>query len=56
MKSKEQLINEIEEKNRALLEMLSISDLEELLGKTEKAEKRANYVKNLLSKLDDEEE
>lgn len=56
MKSREQLIEEIEEKGRVLYKLLSIKELEELLSEYEKTINRVNYVKNLLSKLDDEEE
>lgn len=56
MKSKEQLINEIEEKGRVLCKLLSTKELEELLSEYEKTINRVNYVKKLLSKLDYEEE
>ena len=55
MKSKEQLINEIEEKNRILYKMASVSDLEGILKDLEKALKTVKYFKELLEKIDIDE-
>lgn len=55
MKSKEQLINEIEEKMRMLYEMSSIIDLEKTIDEIDKTIGKIEYIKKLLSKLDDEE-
>lgn len=56
MKSKEQLINEIEEKMRMLYEMSSIRDLEKAIDEIDKTIERIEHIKKLFSKLGDEEE
>lgn len=51
MKSKEQLINEIEEKSRILYEMSSIRDLEKILEEIEKVIKKVKYVEKIMDKI-----
>jgi len=51
MKTKEQLIDEIEEKSRILYEMSSIRDLEKILEEIEKGIKKVEYVEKVINKI-----
>ena len=56
MKSKEQLIDEIQEKSRILYEMSSIRDLEKKLEEIEKRIKKIKYVEKIMNKLGENNE
>ena len=51
MKTKEQLIDEIEEKSRIIYEMSSIIDLEKILEEIEKGIKKVKYVEKVINKI-----
>lgn len=53
MKSKEQLIDEIEEKSRILYKMCSIYELEKVLDQIEKSIKKVRIVEKIINKVGD---
>ena len=55
MKSKEKLIDEIEEKSRILYKMCSISELEKVLDQIEKSIKKVKYVEKVINKMGGEQ-
>ena len=53
MKTKEQLIEEVEKKMRYLLNQSSISDIEKILKELDKMIGKIQYIKKIMSKVED---
>lgn len=56
MKSKEQLIDEIQEKSRILYKMSSIRNLKKILEEIEKGIKKIKYIEKIMNKIGENNE